>query len=225
MKIEENTDYESYNKHKKLIITFVTVLLIGLIVMLFIVTKQLTVISKELFEENQLAKGVVPQLVEFPYENQKEPKDLCGLEVINCDEEEVMVEEETKWTSVSVCSTDNGFKSYMDYRMITNQNSKQYQLQQNAYTNDYGLREYEGKIMIAIAGFNVGEELKLELETGNELDVVVGDIKADTSCLHEDGSMVEFIVYTTSLSDKVRLMGDVSELYEGKIVNIKRKVI
>ena len=96
MKIEENTDYESYNKHKKLIITFVTVLLIGLIVMLFIVTKQLTVISKELFEENQLAKGVVPQLVEFPYENQKEPKDLCGLEVINCDEEEVMVEEETK---------------------------------------------------------------------------------------------------------------------------------
>lgn len=107
--------------------------------------------------------------------------------------------------------------------MITNQNSKQYQLQQNAYTNDYGLREYEGKIMIAIAGFNVGEELKLELETGNELDVVVGDIKANTSCLHEDGSMVEFIVYTPSLSDKVRLMGDMSELYEGKIVDIKTK--
>lgn len=224
MKPEKNTDYELYQKQKKLIITFITVLLVGLVVMLLIVSKQLVTISKDLQEELELAKGVVPTLVEYPYENQKEPKDLCGLDVIVCpDEYEEVLEEQPKWTSVSVCSTDNGFKSYMDYRMITDTSSKQYELQQHAYTNEDGLREYEGLIMIAIAGFNVGDHLKLELDSGKEVDVIVGDLKANTSCLHPDGSMVEFIVYTPSLSDKVRLTGNVSELYEGKIVDIKIK--
>lgn len=224
MKPEKNTDYELYQKQKKLIITFITVLLVGLVVMLLIVSKQLVTISKDLQEELELAKGVVPTLVEYPYENQKEPKDLCGLDVIVCpDEYEEVLEEQPKWTSVSVCSADNGFKSYMDYRMITDTSSKQYELQQHAYTNENGLREYEGLIMIAIAGFNVGDHLKLELDSGKEVDVIVGDLKADTSCLHPDGSMVEFIVYTPSLSDRVRLTGNVSELYEGKIVDIKIK--
>ena len=97
MKPEKNTDYELYKKQKKLIITFITVLLVGLVVMLLIVSKQLVTISKDLQEELELAKGVVPTLVEYPYENQKEPKDLCGLDVIVCpDEYEEVLEEQPK---------------------------------------------------------------------------------------------------------------------------------
>lgn len=223
MKLEKHTDYELYKKQSRLIALFIIVLLVGLVAMLISLSTSLITTTKDLQEELELAKGVVPELVERPYENQKEPAELCGLEVVTCNEETTEDLETPKWTSVSVCSTDNGFKSYMDYRMITDTSSKQYKLQQDAYTNEHGLREYNGLIMIAIAGFNVGDELKLILDNGSEVDVIVGDLKANTRCLHPDGSMVEFIVYTPQLSNNVRLSGNVSELYEGKIIDIKIK--
>ena len=109
--------------------------------------------------------------------------------------------------------------------MITNTQSKQYKLQQEAYTNENGLREYNGLVMIAIAGYEVGDQLKLVFDNGEELDVLVGDIKANTQCLHPDGSLVEFIVETSVLNDKVRLTGDVSVIYEGKVIDIKKRVV
>lgn len=224
MKLEQNTDYETYKTHKRLIILFNLILLAGLIAIVTIILKYKTIVVSD----NELKQGIVPSIAYYK-ENARSP--MCDLDVVDCDNKIIEIEsrgdseQEEVWTAQGVCNLDNSFKSFMDYRMITDTSSPQYKLQQHAYTNKDGLREYEGMLMIAIAGYNVGDQLKLILDNGKELEVIVGDIKANTGCLHEDGSLVEFIVYTPELSPKVCLHGDLSVLYKGNIQNILRKEI
>ena len=105
--------------------------------------------------------------------------------------------------------------------MITNTSSKQYALQQDASTNKDGFRVYGGRKMIAIANYEVGTELDLILDDGSIIEVIVGDVKANTMCLHGDGSMIEFIVDTNAMSNEWLRLGDLNYVYEGNILKIK----
>lgn len=131
-------------------------------------------------------------------------------------------------------STD--FKSYMDYRCITNTNSSQYKLQKYAWTDENGLRRYDDYYLVALGSYyssTVGDCFKITLDTGETFDVMVGDCKADcdTDSTHmyhpmRDGSgnVIEFIVDTKELPKEVRRMGTVSaiDIFEGNVESIEK---
>lgn len=123
------------------------------------------------------------------------------------------------------------FKTYMDYRTITNKNSNQYKLQQDCWTDSDGLRRYDDLYVVALGTYYssvVGDKFIIELSSGTILNVVVGDIKDDR---HTDktnryiplnGNIVEFIVDVNVMDELSKKMGDVSYV-EG--VNLKGKIV
>lgn len=114
------------------------------------------------------------------------------------------------------------FKAYMDYRTITDTESVQYAMQQNAWTDDRGLRRTEDDYLVAMGtGWleaGCGERFIVALESGSVFTVRVGDIKADqhTDETHRyrscgsGANVLEFIVDTGNLSGEARNAGTVS---------------
>ena len=133
--------------------------------------------------------------------------------------------------SLPLPDVNTEFKTYMDYRTIT-----EYDLQQHAYTDSQGIRRVDGDVCVALGtayADSCGERFEITLDSGNSFTAVVGDIKADC---HTDpsnryvelweghGDMVEFIVETEELDDDIRLMGSIGEYddYSGSVVSIVR---
>lgn len=127
------------------------------------------------------------------------------------------------------------FKTYMDYRKITDKTSKQWNLQQLATTNEKGFRVFNGRYLVAVGTYyatEVGKELRITLDNGFVFYAMVGDIKMD---IHTDannqyvpanGNIVEFIVDTDKLDPLTKKLGDVSNSgLEGKIVMIEEVVV
>lgn len=113
----------------------------------------------------------------------------------------------------------SGFKSYMPYTAITSKNSAQYKLQKIAYTGTYGIRQYDGRYLVAIGtAFNakVGTYFDLILNNGTIIECVVGDVKADKDTCSRNmitranGCLTEFIVSNNDLDRNARKMGDIS---------------
>lgn len=136
---------------------------------------------------------------------------------------------------------DTSFKTYMDYRTITDTSSPQYDLQQYAWTDENGLRRFGDTYLVALATYyseTCGEQFHVILDSGSEFDVTVGDIKADShtdannqySPVYDcDGNfisanVIEFIVDTDSMSRYVRRSGTISSLsgFEGNVISIER---
>lgn len=125
---------------------------------------------------------------------------------------------------------DGKFKTYMDYRKITDKNSKQWKLQEQAWTEGRGFRKIGEHFLVAVGTFyadEVGKELLIEFEDGERIKAIVGDIKQDkhTDPMNQyvpvNGNIVEFIVDTKKLDPEVVRRGDVSWLgMNGKIKSI-----
>lgn len=128
-------------------------------------------------------------------------------------------------------NVDGSFKTYMSYKTITDKDSKQYQMQQNAWTNDDGFRIYNDCFMVAVGTFyaeECGKKLIITLENGTCINVITGDIKQDihtdknNQYVETNGNIVEFIVDKNKLNDLTRKMGDVSYSgLEGSIIKIE----
>ena len=126
---------------------------------------------------------------------------------------------------------DGKFKTYMDYRKITDKNSKQWKLQEQAWTEGRGFRKIGEHFLVAVGTFyadEVGKELLIEFEDGERIKAIVGDIKQDkhTDPMNQyvpvNGNIVEFIVDTKKLDPEVVRRGDVSWLgMNGKVVSVK----
>ena len=125
------------------------------------------------------------------------------------------------YTDVMACSTTSTFKSYMDYRMITDSSSRQYTLQQEAYTGSDGLRYVDDRVMVAMAEQSVGTILDITLSDGDVIRAIVGDVKANTHCAHPDGSILEFIVDTDLMDSHIKWMGNYDSLYDGPISTLR----
>lgn len=125
------------------------------------------------------------------------------------------------YTDVRACSTTSTFKSYMDYRMITNRSTRQYALQQEAYTGSDGLRYVDDRVMVAMAEQTVGTILDIKLSDGDVIRAIVGDIKANTRCAHPDGSILEFIVDTRIMDTHIKMTGNYDSLYNGPISTLR----
>ena len=124
------------------------------------------------------------------------------------------------------------FKTYMDYRCITDSASIQYQLQQQAWTDEQGLRRIASDYLVAMGtGWlenGCGERFSVTLDTGTTFTVQVGDVKADCHtdpphCYRPCGSganVLEFIVDTSALDTAVCNAGTISAYpaFSGNIV-------
>ena len=130
---------------------------------------------------------------------------------------------------------DTSFKSYMDYRCITNSRSPQYRLQRDCWTDANGLRRCGDDYVIAIGSYyadNIGDRLEITLDNGDEFTAIVGDFKADchTDSTHRYYPMsggrknvVEFIVDADALNRTAKKMGDISYIkgFDGDISDIE----
>jgi len=123
------------------------------------------------------------------------------------------------------------FFSFMSYRAITYRNSRQWQMQQSAWTDFDGLRRYNSLIMVAIGtghGHFVGDEIYITLSSGMSFPAIVGDIKCDR---HTDPTnrftahnncWLEFIVCIPSICPIARNRGDISfKGFYGYVVSIE----
>lgn len=132
--------------------------------------------------------------------------------------------------SFEIPDAGTDFKALMDYRSIKDKASRQWQLQQGAWTDEQGFRRYGDYYMIALGTYyaeECGRLFRISFEDGGVIDAVVGDIKADadTDALHQhrNGNVVEFIVDTTAISRDCLVMGDMSwagELFRGRVASI-----
>lgn len=115
---------------------------------------------------------------------------------------------------------NSGFKSFMDYRTITNTESQQYKLQQHyAYTGEYGIRMADSRYIVAIGTYftpDIGRYFDIILENGTVIPCILGDQKADADTdsnniiTKHNGCMSEFIVDSYALNKDVKFYGDMS---------------
>lgn len=132
----------------------------------------------------------------------------------------------------------NNFKSYMPYQInnksIFLQSSKQYQLQEKAYSTMTGLRMINGHYCVAIGtgykDIEIGDYAEVILENGTIIKIIVGDIKADihtdptNRITKHDNSAIEFIIDIDKLDKLAKQMGDISyltESYQSQVVKIR----
>ena len=181
-----------------------------LLIMLFVII----ILSKSLLRSEKTDLDIYSETVFTP---QTEPE-FIEVQYIRYNELELPEE------------ADGKFKTYMDYRKITNKNSKQWKLQEQAWTEGRGFRKIGEHFLVAVGTFyadEVGKELLIEFEDGQKIKAIVGDIKQDR---HTDptnryvpinGNIVEFIVDAEKLEPEVIRFGDVSWLgLNGKIKSI-----
>ena len=129
---------------------------------------------------------------------------------------------------------DGSFKTYMDYEKITNKSSRQWHLQQLAYTDSEGFRKFNDSYLVAVGTYyadEVGKEFRVTLDSGIVFHAIVGDIKQD---IHTDannqyvttnGNIVEFIVDVDKLDGLTKKLGNVSNSgLEGSIIKIDEVV-
>lgn len=143
--------------------------------------------------------------------------------------------ERYRTVSMSVPAVNTSFKTYMDYRCITNHRSKQWELQQKAYTNQDGFRMIGEDYLVALGTFytsGCGERFLVTLSSGKTITVTTGDVKSNAHtngtrqyCPRSDGSgnMLEFIIDQKKMSSAALRAGNLSCMgLEGTVVQIEK---
>ena len=132
----------------------------------------------------------------------------------------------------SYSSGFGSFKSYTDYRCLS-RSSPQWRLQEQAYTDENGLRKIGDAYLVAMGsyyGTTLGTEYIVTLSNGSSFTVMLCDGKADRHtdannqvCL-ANGSVIEFYVEADKMPSIVRQMGSVGALeqFSGSIVSIEK---
>lgn len=124
--------------------------------------------------------------------------------------------------NMNVCSSET-FKSWMNFKAITNTTSKQWELQQEAVTDkNYGFRMIDGYILVAMGNEYgpVGTKYIIQFEDKKVINVIIGDIKHEGCNSMPDRSMIEFIVDTEVLPASIKKSGNFNDLFKGSIISI-----
>ena len=138
-------------------------------------------------------------------------EDSCGMTVA--------------YTPLNVPNIDSTFKSYMDYRAVTNTDSPQYKyIKRWGWSDGEGFMRASGERDLGIAGdyymialgsyygTEVGTKYRIITDTGNLFYGVLCDLKDDrhtnsTRQYAGNNDIVEFIVDTGALNKDVKVMG------------------
>ncbi len=147
-------------------------------------------------------------------------------------EQHLLIDHKGDFIDYDIPDIKTFFKTYMDYRTITNKSSKQWEMQQNAKTDEFGLRTYDDMYMVALGTYytqKCGEIFNITFDNGYTIKCITGDIKSDahTDSLkqHRNGNVVEFIVDTNKLDSLPKKMGDISwchDKFKGNITKIQK---
>lgn len=148
-----------------------------------------------------------------------------------------------KYTSLGVPNINSCFKTYMDYRCITNKNSPQYKFIKkwgwvdcNGFMRCNGERDLgitDDYYMIALGsyyGTEIGTKYRITTDSGRTFYGVLADCKSDrhTNSTHQytpkNKDVVECLVDTKTLIPEVKRMGtaNVYMPLNGSIVKIER---
>lgn len=165
----------------------------------------------------------------FIYESLDQPTIYIQIEMKTPANKMEQTTPETTYRTIAVPShADNSFKTYMDYRAITDHTSQQWKLQEKAYTDDKGLRKVGDYYCVALGSAfssEIGAKFEITLEDGQTFKAILADQKADR---HTDTTnkyrqldngkinVVEFIVDTNKLENLPKVMGDVSHVSDGE---------
>lgn len=143
-----------------------------------------------------------------------------------------VVRKEEQYESLEIPQGDCSSFLYMDYRAITDTSSKQWELQQVAWTDDQGFRRIGDDYCVALGTFygQVGDRFRITTDRGNVYSVIQADAKGwdSNGWYHVAGNgkinLVEFIVATEYLPNEVTVMGDCGVLDNigGNVVKIER---
>lgn len=114
------------------------------------------------------------------------------------------------------------FKSFMDYRAITDTKSKQWRYRVHGYTLDNGLRGYKGRVQVALGTpyGQVGDKIDVHLDSGKVIYGVISDSKGDRY-FHKDGSTIEFLVDSDLIPFDWRLDKGLDVYYKGLIEKLE----
>ena len=129
-------------------------------------------------------------------------------------------------------SNFGAFKSYTDYRCLS-RSSAQWKLQEQAYTDENGLRKIGDAYLVALGsyyGIKLGVRYTVTLSTGSQFDIILCDCKDDrhTNKTHQytiaSGCVLEFYVETEKMPKKVRQLGSISAIegFKGNVVSIEK---
>lgn len=192
------------------------------------VEKQLKVIN-EVEKVNTELKETILQLTEEKKSIQKDKKNL--EEENQSLKQQIEESKSAQSNQVTTQSTNRDFKSYMHYEAITDKASKQWALQENALTDENGIRCIDNIPLVAVGtgwGLSIGDIALVICDNGNSFEVIIGDIKndihtqADNKTTIANNCRCEFIVDTGQLNIYVKQLGNVAGLsqYQGYVINI-----
>lgn len=146
------------------------------------------------------------------------------------------------YVPMGVPSVDTSFKTYMDYRMVTNTASPQYKFIDRWSWSDYdGFMRCDGEsdfgvdqnyYLVALGsyyGTTVGTKYRFTTSDGNVFYGVLADFKSnyDTNSTHQysyNQDIIEFLVDTSQLIRNVKVWGS-ANVYpglSGSITNVER---
>ena len=184
-----------------------------------------------------LNAGISKQLNEY---DQQLAIPLAGFskEIMNMKEYEPSVEENEQvivQQSIGIekdVPSNNSFKSYMDADTITSINTDQYKLKAKYVIDEQtGIWTVDERYCIAVGSYytqSIGTYIDVVMENGSTLHCILGECKRNrdtdyTNRQNPNGSVVEFIVNTSSMPSMVRKMGNCSyacEEMKGEIKSI-----
>ena len=184
-----------------------------------------------------LSAGISKQLNEYDHQI---IIPLAGFskEVMNMKEYEPSVEENEQVIvkqSIGIekdVPQNNSFKSYMDADTITSRNTDQYKLKAKYVIDEQtGIWTVDERYCIAVGSYytqSIGAYIDVVMENGSTLHCILGECKRNrdtdyTNRQNPNGSVVEFIVNTSSMPSMVRKMGNCSyacEEMKGEIKSI-----
>lgn len=153
--------------------------------------------------------------------------------IVKVEEVDLTQAPEPQWVEMDVPS-NNSFKSYMDYRKVTDIKSEQYAFLQICEDSACGIMLSEGRYCIAVGSYyttEIGTRIDLVMENSSIVPCIVAECKNNdhTDTLNQqhlvDKSVIEFVVNVDNLSDYVRYTrGDCSfcdPRLEGEISSIR----
>lgn len=161
---------------------------------------------------------IIPFNTKIQYANYNSDWIIINYNETNCYVSKKYISDKAiTYTSYNV-PKNTGFKSFMPYKAITNKSSKQYKLQQKAYTGNYGIRMVEDRYCAVLGSYfkkEIGTRFDLVLENGAIIKCILGDIKSSKDTKEDNitsfnGCISEFIVDTSHLSNNVKALGDMS---------------
>lgn len=163
-----------------------------------------------------------------------EPQIETQEEIITIEEPEEEAIQQNENLIEHIDDMDTSVKTWMDYRAITDTSSPQWRLQQDAYTDENGLRKVGDYYCVAFGtgiSNGIGSKFKVTFDNGNEILVIVADHKADRHTdktntymnINDKANVMEFIVDSNKLNNTAKVMGNVNYIsgFEGQIIYIE----